>query len=442
MSLKLFISLALAGLLVLVGLGAVSDVVLQRHRGQLAQLGALGSDERDEAISKVKDNLELAAGLAPWSPHPQQAKLSLASHLAELGIDNAPNWDDLQKAFLAAARNAPTWAEAYIGVAKIYLVDRQIFESAPNLWADMLATAERLSPTMSYVQHLWGNLLFKALPGKEPPSGDNVADICRHFGRGLALQGEIVNWPLINDAYSICFGLTRNLDMLKLLMPANPGLWRLWGEHLCGGSNQVWRNLRPRIEQWLFADRRAPMSCLAFARGLSQDCMAEAVDLMMTCLRRYPQFSEGWTWLVQNLERADAALPENQLAELTQLGLSQGALNAKHITALSKALCNRGMFSLASQALEAGLGLPGRNDEVMEQVANCLAECGQAQAAMEMLGGIVARRPNAAWAWLTLGRLQMDAGQVLNGEESLSRALKLDPNNRKAIEYLKRGGVY
>lgn len=92
--------------------------------------------------------------------------------------------------------------------------------------------------------------------------------------------------------------------------------------------------------------------------------------------------------------------------------------------------------------LEGGLDQPGRHDEILDQLADCLESTGQAKAAIDLLERVLGRRPNAAWAWLSLGRLQLKNGEVLAGEESLSRALKIDPQNQGAIEALKRAGVY
>lgn len=439
---RVLLSLVLAGLAVVVGLGAASDLLLQRHQGQVGKFNSVALDEREAALAVINRSLALATDLAPWDPRPYQAKLNLAGFLTEQGVESSPSPSELRDIFLETARRAPTWPEPYLGLARMCYYDQQTLEVMGDLWPKLLAGAERLNPTMAYIQHLWGNLLFKTLPVNAPPPRDKVAEICAHFGRGLTLQGDNYNWPLINDAFSICFGLTRDMDLLKPVLPVTPGIWQQWGTYLGSGPAFTWRRVRPQLEALVLSGDRSTSACLALARGLGQNCMEDAVELMMTCLRRHPDFAGGWAWLLQNVGQTGARLDNELLSELVKLALNQPILNAKQVATLAKILCERSMFDQASMVLEGGLDQPGRHDEILDQLADCLESTGQAKAAIDLLERVLGRRPNAAWAWLSLGRLQLKNGEVLAGEESLSRALKIDPQNQGAIEALKRAGVY
>lgn len=440
---RLTICLGFVFLLVINSLGSISDLLLQKHKRQIIGLRSLDISTLKEALVAEKRRLNLAASLAPWSAQPQEEKLAFSIYLAEIGIDMNLNWEEIDNVFLAATHRVPTKAEVYIDIVKLYQLAPQLFENTAKYnWAAMLTMAERLNPTNAYIHHIWGNLIYKKLPSTAPPLQDNVADICRHFGRWLTLQGPRLNWDLVNDAFGKCFGLTHNIELLAPLLNENSGLLRLWGYHLCSFKNRELREAVTNIEQRLSAKMNAAEACLALAQGLSSGCIAESARMIQNWIKRYPKFSNGWTWLIENLGNGTIVIEKDQLAELTQLALSHGTLNDKQIAGLSSLLCKRGMYALARPTLEVGLESTGRHDKVWEALVSCLVDSGQNGAATELLETALKRHPNMAWAWLALGRLQLDNGQFLSGEQSMNRVLKLEPGNSQAIYYLKKRGIY
>lgn len=442
---KITLGVGLSFLVVINSLGAASVLLLQKHQNDFQELiNSTDADKRKEAIETAKRRLNLASLLAPWSPQPGEAKLSFTIYLAKLGIDLDPNLEEVIDTFIQTAKRAPTREKAYTEIVNLYLLKPQLFNNWPNYsWTTMLKVAEGFNPTLAYIQQLWGILLHKALSETEHPSQELIGSLCLHYGKYINLEGNRISLDMVNNIYGICFGLTRDIELLAPLMPIKPELWRLWGEYLCSGNRTTWIEVRPFIERRIFQGEQAPFACTELAEGLRISCTQEALGLVQTCIMRYPEYTPGWNWLIYNIEKNGAVIDKSTLSDLIQFALRRATLNENQIAALSLVLCKRKMYDLAAQVIETGtVNILGRKEKILEALARCLIDKGQNKAAIEMLEKSLTKYPHMVWAWIALGRLQMDDGQILKGEQSMNRALKLDPGNSQAIQYLKKQGIY
>ncbi len=424
---------------------AVGDHYLRKAQMARAEMANHPTPEHLRDLSGIAmQNIGWALDWDPTSPFLIRYRWQLRDDLRNLGQVSAAGLDKQRAELLLALRQTPTWDLIYQDLSILCVNSGQAGPSYAPCQPTLL-TALRLNPTRAYYYELRGDVLNASLPMNAPPEPAQVEDICRNYGRALMLiryPDHAAYLKVAGRAYDNCLGLTRDYQVLRLLNPWFEEDFVRLGSALARLDDAAWERVRvPLIADLPNGPRIHEYRALAQTLG-KNGRPADGLLVVRAYLKANPDDPRGWQLMLGYLNAFPDAFGDEAVREAVREALSSSRPDPKHWSLLAGYACRLKDYAGAERLLRTVLELHPGSFEALAALGECLASSGQLEKARLALQKALTDNPGTADVWTNLAEVDRQLGNQTSAVEDVHRALKLDPNHRRARLILKKMGVY